>query len=243
MDLSELTRAGAHAGVVTERLPFTVRVARDEHDIHKAVEIRHAAYARHIPEVAETLKEPEAYDCEPGSLVFLAESKLDGSPLGTMRIHTSAFSPIPLEQSVELPDWLKGRSRAEATRLGVSETREGRMVKHLLFKAYFQYCLLSGIKWLVIVARSPLHRQYEALLFMDLYGGHFIPMRHVGNIPHRVLAFEVGSAEQRWAAANHPLFNFIFRTRHPDIQIHEHDFGFDPVYVGSHVSSQSSSKR
>jgi len=69
--------------------------------------------------------------------------------------------------SVELPEWLKATPRSEANRLGISEGRIGRLVKHLLFKAYFQYCALAGIEWMVIAARSPLDRQYDALLFND----------------------------------------------------------------------------
>jgi hypothetical protein len=34
-----------------------------------------------------------------------------------------------------------------------------------------------------------------------------------------VLAFEVGTAERRWAAARHPLFDFIFRTFHPELGV------------------------
>lgn len=213
-------------GNATERVPFTVRVARSDEELEKVVHIRHAAYARHVPAVAEKLKAPEPYDRDPGIVVLLAESKLDGSPLGTMRIHTSRFSPLPLEGSVELPEWLKATPRSEANRLGISEGRIGRLVKHLLFKAYFQYCALAGIEWMVIAARSPLDRQYDALLFNDLFGGQFLPMRHGGNIPHRVLGLQVSSAEDRWAVSKHPLFDFMIRTTHPDIELG--DCEFDP---------------
>ena len=49
-------------------------------------------------------------------------------------------------------------------------------------------------------------------------------MRHIGNIPHRVMAFEVKSGETRWAEADHPLFYFMCRTRHPDIDVNGEDF-------------------
>ena len=203
-----------------EPMPFTVRIVHSEQDLHKAVHVRHAAYARHVPAVAARLTAPEPYDREEGSVVILAESKLDGSPLGTMRIQTNRYKKLALEQSVDLPDWLQGRSLAEATRLGVSLGQTGRVVKTALFKAYFHYCLLADIEWMVIAARSPLDRQYQALLFKDVYpDGEFRPMRHAGNILHRVLAFEVGTAEPRWAEAKHPLFDYIFRTRHPDIDL------------------------
>lgn len=206
--------------LIEERLPFSIRIVRNEEDLEKAVVIRHAAYERHIPAVAALLEKAEVSDSEPGSVVLLAESKLDGSPLGTMRIQTNRYRKLALEQSVELPPWLQGTSQAEATRLGVTNQRTGRLVKTMLFKAYYQYCLLEEIEWMVIAARSPLDRQYQALLFQDvLPGGEFTPMRHAGNIPHRVLAFNVELAEFNWSQARHPLYKLISKTRHPDIDL------------------------
>ena len=203
-----------------ELMPFTVKIVRSQAELAKAVQIRHAAYARHVPELAKLLRDAEAYDYEEGSVVLLAESKLDGAPLGTMRIQTNFHRPLPLEGSVELPDWLQGRSLAEATRLGVKEGGIGRVVKVMLYKAFFFYCLGEKVNWMVVAGRTPVDRQYESLLFSDVFPGKgYIPLRHIGNIPHRVLAFEPSSAEKRWAEAKHPLFDFIFRTSHPDIDL------------------------
>ena len=212
--------------LIEERLPFTVRIVGNEEDLQKAVSIRHSAYGRHIPEVAALLEKAEVSDSEPGSIVLLAESKLDGSPLGTMRIQTNRYRKLALEQSIELPSWLQGKSQAEATRLGVIGNRAGRLVKTALFKAYYLYCVQEEIEWMTIAARSPLERQYEALLFQDvLPDGEFIPMRHAGNIPHRVLAFNVRLADFNWRQARHPLYDFVVNTRHPDIDMG----GADPM--------------
>jgi hypothetical protein len=220
LDHSEWARVRAleESRANVEHLPFTVRIVDNAEDLGKAVNVRHSAYARHVPEVAARLTAPETFDQNAGSVVLLAESKLDGSPLGTMRIHTNRFAALPLEGSVDLPHWLQ-RSRSEANRLAIVEGRVGRVVKLLLFKAYYQYCLENQIDWMVIVARKPLDRQYEALLFTDVLEGAFVPMKHVGNIPHRVLAFDVQAAYAQWEAARHPLFHFMTRTYHPDIQV------------------------
>lgn len=212
--------------VAFERLPFTVSIARDDEQLSKAVTIRHAAYARHVPEFAERMRAPEPCDRDDGVVVLLAESKLDGSPLGTMRIETNRYRPLALEQSVELPEWLQGCSLAGASRLGVALGRMGRLVKSVLFKAYFRYCEQAGINWMVIAARPPLDRQYEALMFQDVFPEQgFIALRHASNIPHRVLAFEVDNAQVRWSAAHHPLFDFVYRTHHPDLHLgHEIPF-------------------
>lgn len=203
-----------------ESLPFTVRLVRNDEDLSKAVQIRHSAYARHLPEFAETLKEPESADAEDGVVVLLAQSKLDGSPLGTMRIQTNQFKPLCLERSIDLPDWMKKKQLAEATRLGVTEEKGGRLVTTVLFKAFYLYCQHIGTEWMVIAGRTPMDRQYSRLLFTDVFPGtNPVPLAHAGHLPHRIMSSEVLTAEDRWAAARHPLFNFAFRTHHPDIQI------------------------
>jgi len=208
------------AAAATERLPFTIKCVQSDDELNKAVRVRQAAYARHVPDFARTLGLPEAADYDDDTIVLLAESKLDGSALGSTRIRTNLLRPLDMEQSVELPEWLQGRRLVEATRLGVDEGRTGRLVKMALIKACFMYCQENAIEWSVATARAGVDRQYEQLLFLDVFPESGpIPLRHVGNLPHRVMAFEIDSFEERWAAAEHPLFNFFFRTHHPDIDI------------------------
>lgn len=205
----------------TEYLPFTVRVVQDLPALHKAISIRHAAYARHLePPVVQALQAPEALDTAPGVAVLLAESKVDGSALGSLRIQTNAHQPLMLERSIDLPTWMQGQPLAEATRLGVTADKSGRLIKTLLFKAYYQYCLKQGVRYMVITARSPLDRQYERLEFTDVYPDMgFVPLQHVFGLPHRVMYLGVQGARQLWEARDHPLLGFMCRTRHPDIRI------------------------
>jgi hypothetical protein len=203
-----------------ERLPFTIRRVDSDEQMRKAVQIRHSAYLRHIPEFAQTLIEPEDCDYDDDALILLAESKLDGSPLGSCRIQTNLHQPLSVEDSVLLPAWLQGRRLAEVTRLGIGEGRIGRVVKIALIKACFDYCEQQGIDWAVVTGRTPIDRQYEQLLFADVFEDKQpVPLSHVGNIPHRVMAFEIATGEQRWQAAGHPLLGFFRHTHHPDIEV------------------------
>jgi hypothetical protein len=203
----------------TERLPFTIKVASNLEELEKAVDMRRSAYRRHLPEFAETMG-VEAIDASPGTVVLLAQSRLDGGPLGTMRVQTNAFGPLAMEQSVLLPDWLRNARLAEATRLGVARGAIGRMVKVALCKAFYLYCAQNGVDWMMITARSPLDREYEAMLFGDVFGQNaFLPMAHVGGMPHRVMAKPVASVRQRWAQVKHPFFGFFFETDHIEIDV------------------------
>jgi len=224
-----------------EILPFTVRIAKDEEDIDKAVQIRHAAYARHVPTLASKLTQPEQFDFEDGMFVLIAESKLDGAPIGSMRIQTNQYRPLLLEGSVELPLQYVGKSLAEATRLGITQERTGRLAKLIMFKAMFMWCAEHGVDWMVIAARSPLDRQYEALMFEDVFPGvGFQPMLHAGNIPHRVFSHEMAAGQRRWAEAKHPLYDMFFNTEHPDIDIGEPGLAAFPYHHRLENKPQSS---
>lgn len=203
-----------------ERLPFTIKRVQSDEDLWKAVQVRHAAYARHVPAFAKTLATPEETDFDSDAVILLAESKLDGSPMGSTRIQTNVSQPLHIEDSIELPLWLQTRRLAEVTRLGIEEGRVGRLVKIALIKACFEYCETNGVDWAIVTGRAPIDRQYEQLLFTDVFASKaFIPLRHVGNIPHRVMAFDISTGEARWDAAQHPLLNFFRKTHHPDIDI------------------------
>jgi hypothetical protein len=200
-----------------ESLPFTISLVHEEARLDKAVSIRHAAYGRHVPTLAATLTRPEPNDYDAGTVLLLAESKLDGSALGTMRIQTNRNKPLALEASAELPAKFHNKRLAEATRLGVASGSVGRVVKTALFKAFYLCCAEAGVDWMVIAGRPPLDKQYEALLFEDVFPGHFVDLKHAANIPHRVLSLKVSEVEPSWHAARHPLYDYFFRTHHSDI--------------------------
>lgn len=203
-----------------ESLPFRLKIVRTQSELDKAVLIRQAAYDRHLPDFAKSLVKPEAADYEKGTVVLLAESKEDGSPLGTMRIQTNAYKPLCLEQSINLPQWLKELPMAEATRLGVTNQVGGRLVTTALFKAFYMYCQQIGVEWMVIAGRAPVDRMYQRMLFEDVVPGQgFVPLAHANNLPHRVMSFNVKTAFERWSAVNHPLLNFAALTHHPDITL------------------------
>lgn len=209
---------------VVEHLPFTVRIANDPIDFEDAISVRRSAYGRHMPEFAANMSEPDALDTEPGTVLLIARSNLDGRALGTMRIQTNEYSKLCVEKSMEFPRWLANSSMAEASRLGVCAGKSGRLVKAALLKAFYLYCLRNNINWMIATGRRPLYRDYLALMMEDIYPDEpMIPLAHVGNIPHRVLYLSTihvkSKAKANAKAAKHPMYHFIFNVSHPEIQI------------------------
>ncbi len=201
-------------------LPFTVRIVRTDEQLERAVRIRSEAYSRHLPPLGELLGTPETIDRKSDAIVFLAEGKIDEEPLGTIRIQTNFDTPLPLEDSIKLPDEYKGRPLAGVSRLAIKAGPRGRLVKLALFKALHRYCLAKQVEWILIGARPPIEQSYLDLGFTDTFADKQLrPLSTAAGIPHRILSFHVFSAERRWYDLSHPLYLFMGNRFHPDIEI------------------------
>ncbi|WP_146183320.1 hypothetical protein [Limnohabitans sp. JirII-29] len=210
-----------------EYLPFQVKVARED-VLPRVVQLRAAAYGHHLPELGARLATAESADYEAGCLVICATSRMDDEVLGSMRIHTNAHRPLPLESSLELPEHYTGLRLCEATRLSVGRSPNSSVVRNALFKAFYLFTMQQEIDWMVVTGRSPVDRIYDGLLFEDvLEKNTFYPMHHVANLPHRVMSFAPPEAQALWKAKEHPLYRFVFETHHPDIDV-THESVFHP---------------
>ncbi len=210
--------AGIEAGH-KQPWPFIVRPARGDQDLSRVAAFRAEAYGRHIPAFAASLRSIEVADWDRASVVIMAESKRDRRIVGTVRLHLGRDRPLPLESSLVLPTWLTNDGPLlEPMRLAVEASEQGALARNALFKACFRYGSAAGAAWLVAAARRPLDRLYEGLLFRDVFDdGLARPMRHIGDLPHRVLALPLRGVQELYEARRHPLTAYMLQTEHPDL--------------------------
>ena len=201
-------------------LGFALQPAASRDDLLEACAIRAQAYGHHLPEMAARLTEPDALDEAPGTTVFLCRDKASGRATGTMRVQTSHAGALMMERSVTLPGWLAAMPRAEITRLAVSVGADP-LTKLCLMKASYLFCVAQHVQWMVIGARNEaLIRNYRRLGFVDALGrDELVPLAHTGGLMHSILAFDVFAAERAWAAARHPLYDFMVQTVHDDLKV------------------------
>lgn len=213
------TQFSSQDTLLTQVLPFVVRMA-SQSDLKDVAALRSSAYGKHMPALGIKLSEPEESDYELGCEVMVARSKFDGSLLGTLRTHANVFKPLPLQASIQLPAQYQGTRMVEATRLCVTGSPNSSLVRSALFKALFQYCVAQRIEWMLAAGRRPVDRIYDALLFSDVgEPGKFWPMAHAGGVPHRVMSLSPDEALVTWKACEHPLYQFVIETKHPDIDV------------------------
>jgi len=205
-------------GVCT--LGFTLGLASSRDDLLDACAVRADSYGRHLPELRQHLIEPDPLDLCEGTAVFLCRDKASGLATGTMRIQTSHFGALRMEDSLALPGWLAGAPRVEITRLAVRVGSDP-LTKLCLMKASYLYCVAQQMHWMVIGARNEaLIRNYRRLGFRDVLGrDEQVPLLHTGGLLHRILAFDVMAAKSAWAAAKHPLYGFMIDTLHEDLRL------------------------
>ncbi len=219
--LSFTVGSAKQQGVRGVDLPFRVRLVRTEDQLYQAVRVRHDAYVRHHPPtVSDRVGVEEEDDKKADAIVLLAESKVDAAPMGSMRVHLNVGEPLIFEKEFDLPPKFRGKALAHITRLAVVGGDPGRLVKLALFKALHRYCHAFQVDWMLVAGVPPMHRQYVRLGFTDVFeDAQLRPSLTTANLPARIMGFEVPSAERRWADAAHPLYNFMVRDFHPDIEI------------------------
>jgi hypothetical protein len=212
--------------MTTASLGFSLRVARGEQDLLDACAVRAEAYGHHLPQLRAALAQPDAVDRDPATAVLLCRDKASGRAIGTARIQRAApEAAVQIEASVQLPAWLLGRPRAEITRLAILPGADP-LVRPMLTKASYLYCVASQIRWLVIGARSEaLVRLYKRLGFTEALDTP-LPLSHAGGLQHHILAFDVVTAERTWHQGQHGLYALMVETFHPDLQLFE-----DPAAV------------
>jgi hypothetical protein len=213
--------SGADSELSSSQLPFVVRVVRTEDHLRRVCEVRSQAYGRHVPEFGASLREPELFDREPGSVVFMVDDKATGQTIGTLRVHTNAHRPLPVQGVVTVPEGLSSKLLVEVCRLSVRPGFNKTEVTLALFKALYLYCLATQVQYMVVAAKKPLNGIYLSLGFEPLAGEQeqWVPLPYAHNIEHSVMKFSVPRAEQAWSEMGHPLHVFMSKTYHPDIQI------------------------
>jgi hypothetical protein len=203
-----------------QSLTFEIRIARTHQDLQAACRVRAQSYGHHVPQLHSVLLEPDLLDADEHTVVVLGVDKATGNAVGTARFQTNAGGPLLIEHSVTVPETMRSDSRAEITRLSAVAGSDP-LVKLGLMKASYLFCMANQVRWMIIGARNEaLIRQYRRLGFADVFDdGRVVPLLHAGRLGHRVLAFDVMAAERTWREPRHALYQFIFDTVHPDIQL------------------------
>lgn len=198
------------------RFPVRVRVAHTAEDRSKV----HAVRARDDGFGRRDASAQADHDTRPNATLLLAESAIDGEALGSLRILCSERGSLIAEDRVVLPAELKRRSLAEASGLAIKDTPHAQTVRLVLWKAFHRYCLAAQVDTMLIAVRESVGQDYEWLGFEDvLPGGLRLEAAGESAPALRLMQLGVFEARERMSLGGHPLHDFFFVERHPEIDL------------------------
>jgi hypothetical protein len=155
-------------------------------------------------------------DRHPATGLLLLEEAATGTPIASMRVQDSRHGPMELSRLVDLGALVPGREWPLLQCARLAAVRHPRRIAALfaLMKAMWLRALADGVQNLILATPYWSRWMYEALQFTDL--GDAAAFAHpLSGAAHRVMIFDVPSAEARLEGAGNPLAAQLFRTHHP----------------------------
>lgn len=200
--------------------PFRIRLVRTSEQLRQAVSVRRVAYSERFAALAGDVEVPEICDREHEPSILIAENVDSGRVVGTVRLNLGP-NVLDLLDDVDLPESFRSERVCYVSRMAAIGTgKEKRVIRELLSKAMFQFCLARQIQRLLLAPVVPRERLYYSWGFENVFsdGQPRTPklLHHQQTI---LLQQEMFSVERRWKEENHSKYDFLFRTFHPEIQI------------------------
>jgi hypothetical protein len=209
-----------------EKLDFRIKLLRNDQRLEDAIRVRHDVFNRHHADVEggelETFNQIERKDIQAGCVLLVAESKLDNSILGSVRIETNTNRPLSIEHEVPLPESIRGRHLAILSRMSVVGGLSGKNVFFALSKAIYLYCLAKQINSALLCCPvDSLSRMYSRFGWTHLYGvSERYKLNENPKLTFSILHWHIellrGVLKEISGKRAH---DFLFEKFHPDIEI------------------------
>ena len=200
--------------------PYRVRIVRTREQLQLAVDVRYKAYTEKLQALASKVRQPGSLDFTHEPIVLLAENTLIDQPVGTLRINTGPNFLATLKD-INLPETIVGERVAFVSRMAVTGTvHERHLVRLLMQKAVFQLCIAKQLSRILLLAVEPRERLFYRCGFSDVFpdGNARFPA-FLDGFPVKALYADTYSMERVWREQKHPLYDFLFRTFHPEIEV------------------------
>ena len=200
--------------------PYKIRIVRTQEQLDNVVAVRCQAYSERLQALASKVQQPGPLDFTHDPIVLIAENSLTGEAVGTLRVNTGP-QILELLQDVQLPDDLTQHRVAFVSRMAViGDVHDRPLVRNLLQKAVFQLSVAKQLSRILLLAVHPRERLFYRCGFRDVFsdGAPRFP-RFLDYFPVKALYADTYALEREWKEEKHPLYDFLFRTFHPEIEV------------------------
>lgn len=204
----------------SEELDFRIQIARKGESFERAVSVRSEAFSRHSHPMVRAGFTVEPADTSESSVLLCAESKTTGEPIGAMRLSDNRTDELGIWNELPIPAQHKGYPALLVSRLTVHAGRTGHAARNALCKAMYLYAVAMQMRFIYVLVLPPRDRLYRPMGFNPVYEGDPVfKLKSNSNVDTKVLFAEVNRFETIWRERGHPLYQYVFQTRHADIEL------------------------
>ena len=200
--------------------PYRVCIVRTSRQLQLAVDVRYQAYSEKLQALASKVQQPGALDFDHEPIILLAEDRIRNQAVGTLRINTGR-GILEMLQDIDLPETIVDERVAFVSRMAVIGTvAERQLVRNLMQKAVYQLCIAKQLTRILLLAVEPRERLFYRCGFGDVFAdGRARHPKMLDGFPVKALFADTYSMERAWRDQKHPLYDFLYRTFHPEIEV------------------------
>lgn len=197
-----------------------IRIARTEEQIQQAVAVRYQAYAERLTGLAGDVAIKEDLDRTVDPVILLAEDAVTSQVIATARLNSGPGVREMLAQ-IDLPsayasDRLGYFSRMAAIGSPVAK----KIARGLLHKALLQICMAKQVDRMLLLVGNVRSKLYLPWGFQPVFPqSKLLHPEIVHGRPVNLFQLETRKAETTALKLGGPLYDFLFRTYHDEIEV------------------------
>ncbi len=197
-----------------------IRIARTEEQIQQAVAVRYQAYAERLTGLAGDVAIKEDLDRTVDPVILLAEDATTSQIIATARLNSGPGVREMLAQ-IDLPrayanDRLGYFSRMAAIGSPVAK----KIARGLLHKALLQICVAKQVDRMLLLVGNVRSKLYMPWGFQPVFPqSNLLHPEIVHGRPVNLFQLETRKAEATALQLGGPLYDFLFRTYHEEIEV------------------------
>lgn len=196
-----------------------IRIARTEEHIRQAVAVRYQAYAEKLTGLASDVATKEDLDRTLDPVILLAENLDRSQVIATARLNSGPGVRDLLAQVDMPPSYEEDRLGYFSRMAAVGHPGEKKIARGLLHKALLQICMAKQIDRMLLLVGNVRSKLYMPWGFKPVFPDGVVCPEIVHGRPVKLYQLETRKAEQKALEIGGPLYDFLFRTLHQEIEI------------------------
>ena len=197
-----------------------IRIARTEDQIQRAVAVRYQAYAERLSGLASDVAIKEDLDRTLDPVILLAEDTNTSQIVATARLNSGPGIRNLLAQ-IELPVSYNGDRLGYFSRMAaIGPPSVKKVARGLLHKALLQICVAKQIDRMLLLVGNVRSKLYAPWGFSPVFPQDALVRPEIvhGRLVN-LYQLETRKAEATVKGLSAPLYDFLFRTYHEEIEV------------------------